>query len=117
MSTATQLTDFSDLYTDLQNRVRIQTGVTANENQAKRYINIALHDMHLGNHEKFHWSERQAVLRTQTPYTTGTVTISQGSNTLTGSGTAWNTNNNLAASPRIGNTKVVIGIPCCPTAS
>ena len=48
MSATSQLTTFSDLYTDLQNRVRVTTGVTATENQAKRYINIALHDLHLG---------------------------------------------------------------------
>lgn len=93
MGAATQLTDFSDLYTDLQNRVRVKTGETATTNQAKRYINIALHDMHLGYREKFPWAERSATLTTQKPYSTGTVTISQGSTSLTGSGTAWNTNN------------------------
>ncbi len=93
MSATSQLTDFSDLYTDLQNRVRAATGVTATENIAKRLINVALHDMHLGFAEKMPWAERRATLLTQPDYTTGTVTITQGSSTLTGSGTAWNTNN------------------------
>lgn len=93
MATTEQPKTFSDLYTDLQNRVREETGVTATENQAKRYINIALHDMHIGQAENFPWCERSAVLITQPQYTTGTVTITQGSTTLTGSGTAWNTNN------------------------
>ena len=64
MSATSQLTTFSDLYTDLQNRVRAATGVTATENQAKRYINIALHDMALGFQYKMPWLEREAYIRT-----------------------------------------------------
>lgn len=93
MSSTSQLTDFSDLYTDLQNRVRVTTGVTATENQAKRYINIALQDMHVGYSERFPWAERESLLTTHAPYTTGTVTTTQGSATVTGASTLWNTNN------------------------
>lgn len=93
MSTTSQPTTFSDLYVDLQNRCRVTTGVTATENQAKRYINIALHDLHIGFDYRFPWAERSAILRTQAQYTTGTVTATKGSATLTGSGTAWNTAN------------------------
>ncbi len=93
MSSTSQLTDFSDLYTDLQNRVRVQTGVTATQQQAQRWINIALQDMHLGFEYRFPWAERSARLVTQAQYTTGTVSVTQGSTTLTGSSTAWNTNN------------------------
>lgn len=93
MSSTSQFTDFSDLYTGLLNAVRADTGQTATVDQAKRYINIALQDMHIGFGEKFPWAERHATLITQPEYTTGTVTITQGSTTLTGSGTAWNTNN------------------------
>lgn len=91
MSTTSQLTTFNDLYTDLQNRVRISTGVAASENQAKRYINVALHDMHLGNEYKFPWAERASSLITHARYTTGTVTIAQGATALAGASTAWNT--------------------------
>lgn len=93
MSATTQYTDFSDLYTGLQNRVRVTTGVTATENQAKRYINIALQDMHMGFDYRFPWAEREAILVTQPEYTTGTLSVSQGGTTLTGSSTAWNTAN------------------------
>jgi hypothetical protein len=95
MSTATQLTDFSDLYTDLQNRAREQTGVAATENQAKRYINIALQDMHVGRAEIFPWAERSAILITQPRYTTGTATLAKGSVALTGVNgtTLWSTAN------------------------
>lgn len=109
MGTATQLTTFSDLYTDLQNRVRVQTGVTSTEAQSKRYINIALHDMHVGFGEQFPWAERRANLVTQPDYNTGTVTISQGSASLAGTSTAWNTNNAFGVdNMRVGG-KLTIG--------
>lgn len=93
MSTTSQLTTFSDLYTDLQNRTRVTTGVSATETQAKRYINIALQDIHLSFDYKLPWAERRGLLRTHAPYTTGTVSISVGSTSLTGSSTLWNTAN------------------------
>jgi hypothetical protein len=96
LSATTQLTDYSDLYTDLENRVRVSTGITATENQAKRYINIALHDIHVGTDYRFPWAERSAVLRTQAQYTTGTVTATKGSTTIEGSSTLWNTNNDFS---------------------
>lgn len=110
MSTATQVTTFSDLFIDLQNRVRITTGVTADENQAKRYINIALHDMHIGMREKFPWAERKTTLTTQKPYSTGTVTISKGSASLTGTSTLWNTNNDFGVkNVRVGGKFAING--------
>jgi len=108
LSTTSQLTDFSDLYTDLQNRVRAQTGVTATENQAKRYLNIALHDMHIGFEYRFPWAERSARLLTQAEYDTGTVTATKGSTTITGSSTAWNTNNDFTVKNMRANGKIRI---------
>jgi hypothetical protein len=110
MGTATQLTDFSDLYTDLQNRVREQTGVTATEDQAKRYINIALHDMHVGRAENFPWAERSAMLITQPRYTTGTFSVNKGSVSAVCDGSLWDTandfgNNNM----RVGGKVTVAG--------
>lgn len=91
MSSTSQLTTFSDLYTDLLNRVRVSTSVTGTVEQAKRYINIALHDIHLGFDYKLPWCERTHYLRTQAPYTTGTVSATVGNAGFTGSGTLWNT--------------------------
>jgi hypothetical protein len=88
-----QPTTFADLYTDLQNRVRVTTGQTATTIQAKRYINVALHDMSLGFEYKMPWLERSGQLRTHEAYSTGTVSINRGSAALTGTGTAWNTAN------------------------
>lgn len=93
MSSTSQLTTFSDLYVDLQNRTRVTTGITATETQAKRYINIALQDIHLAFDYKLPWAERRAVLRTHAPYSTGTASISVGGTALTGGSTLWNTPN------------------------
>ena len=108
MSTTSQLTTFSDLYTDLMNRVRVTTGQTATDNQAKRYINIALHDMHLGHQYKFPWCERQATLIVQAPYETGTVSIAVGSTSLAGASSTWNTNNSYGVANMRAGGKVTI---------
>lgn len=93
MGAATQPKTFLDLWTSLLNKVREQTTVTPTSNQAKSYINTGLQDMHIGYGERFPWAERKGRITTQAPYSTGTVSISKGSSTLTGVGTAWNTNN------------------------
>lgn len=96
MSETTQYTTFADLYQGLLRRLRISTGVTATDNQAKHYINVALQDIHLGFDYKLPWCERFYNLRTKAPYSTGTVSISVGSTTLTGSSTLWNTANSYS---------------------
>jgi hypothetical protein len=96
MATTEAVRTFSDIYIDLMNRVRATTGETPTENIAKRYANTGLIDMHLGTAEKLSWAERRATLITQPSYSTGTVDITQGSTTVTGtaaSGTLWNTAN------------------------
>jgi hypothetical protein len=82
--------------------------MTATENQAKRYINIALHDMHVGQGEKFSWAERRAVLITKAEYTTGTVAIAQGDTALTGTSTAWDTANAFGVKNMVAGGKIVI---------
>jgi len=96
MSATKQVRTFSDLYTDLQNRAREQTGIAATENQAKRYINTALQDMHLGQNEKYPWAERSGVLITMPKYSTGTILATNGSLSITGSSTLWNTVGSMA---------------------
>ena len=107
MSTTQQPATFADLYTMLENAVRVSTGITATENQAKRAINNALHDMHLGIDYRLPWSERRAVIRTQDDYSTGTVTISKGSTSLTGSSTLWNTANDFSVNNARANGKII----------
>lgn len=107
MSSTSQVTTFSDLYTDLLNRVRISTSQTDSVTQAKRYINIALQDIHLGFDYKLPWCERQFVLRTKAPYTTGGISINVGSGTLGGIGTAWNTVNSYGETNMVAGGKVI----------
>ena len=90
---STQLTTFADLYTDLLQRVRVSTSTAGSVEQAKRYINIALHDIHLGFEYKLPWCERRWQLTTHAPYSDGTVTATVGSTAVVGFGTLWNTNN------------------------
>jgi hypothetical protein len=91
MGATTQLTTFDDLKTDLMNRTREQTGVSATETQAGRYVNIALQDMHVGFAERFPWAERRSQIVTNPRHTTGTVTATIGSTSLVGSSTDWTT--------------------------
>jgi hypothetical protein len=108
MSSTSQVTDFSDLVTDLVNRMRLATGVTATDTIVKRYLNIALHDMHLGFDYRVPWAERRAVLRTQDDYSTGTITATRGSTTLTGASTLWNTANSFGITNMRANGKIVV---------
>lgn len=108
MSATSQLTDFSDLYTDLSNRLRGQTGVTSSENIMKRMINIALHDIHCGFDYKLPWAERSARLLTRATYSTGTVTATQGSTTLSGTSTVWTTTDAFSIANARANGKIKI---------
>lgn len=108
MSSTSQMTDFSDLFTALQQAVRVQTGVSATANQAKAMINDALQDLHIGFREGMPWAERAGELVTHPEYTTGTLSVNQGSTALTGSSTLWNTNNAFSEKNMRAGGKIVI---------
>lgn len=91
MSTTSQYTDFSDIYNALIQRVRGNTSDTTLIQLAKQFVNSAHKDIYIRNGEKFSWTERRATITTHAEYTTGTLTATQGSTTITGSSTAWNT--------------------------
>lgn len=93
MSSTTNVKDFQDIYTEILNKTRQNTNVTAITAQAKRYANTALHDMVFGFEYKMPWLEREGVITTMAPYTTGTVAITRGSTTVTGTSTVWTTTN------------------------
>jgi hypothetical protein len=84
---------FSDLYSAVLSNVRADSAVTAMINEAKRMVNTALHDMHISHGEFFPWCHRRANMRTQPQYFDGTIAVTQGSTTVTGTGTLWNTDN------------------------
>lgn len=93
MSTTTAPGTYSELYTDLLNRVREQTGITATETLAKRYIDLANRDIYVGTSEKLPWAKRRDTITTHPSYSTGTVAVTIGSTTVTGTSTVWTTNN------------------------
>lgn len=109
MSTTTQYTQFSDLYNGLSSAMRLTSGIVATDNICKRLINVALQDMHLGTDYKFPWAERNARLITQAAYTTGTVSYTQGSASITGTSTLWNTNNAFSVANARVNGKIIFG--------
>jgi hypothetical protein len=109
MSVTTQYTTYSDLYNGLSSAMRITPGITASDNICKRLINVALQDMHLGTDYKFPWAERHGILVTQASYSTGSVSFTQGSSSITGTSTAWNTNNAFSVKNMRPNGKIVFG--------
>jgi hypothetical protein len=95
------------MVTNLSNRIRISTGVSASETQLKTALNTALHDMHLGMDYRLPWSERRAVIRTQDDYTTGTVTTTKGSTAVVGVDTLWSTANDFGVDNARANGRIV----------
>lgn len=90
MSATTTPTTFSDLYTDVLNRVRANSSDTTSIQIAKRLVNQGLHDVHIVRN--WPWAERRARLNTNATYTTGTVAIALSARTtVTGTDTLWNT--------------------------
>ena len=109
MSSTTQPTTFADLYTDLMNRMRSDTGQASAVVIAKRLIQQAHEDLYIGNGEHFHWAERRATITTHPQYTTGTLSATVGSGTITGSGTAWNTANDYGQNNVRAGGRMTIG--------
>ncbi len=107
MGASTQPTDLTDLRTALINAVREAVGVTATNAIADRYLNTALHDMVVN--WDFPWGVRSTSLITHAEYTTGTVTISQGSTALVGDSTAWATANAFGVANARAGGKLILG--------
>jgi hypothetical protein len=91
VSTTSTPTTFTDLYTDGLNRVRASTSDSTAVTMMKRYVNQALHDVHI--QQNWEWAERREILITHPTYATGDVSIAAATRTtLEGSGSpAWNT--------------------------
>jgi len=109
MSTTTEVRTFTDIFTEILNKMRQPTNVTAITAQAKRYANTALHDMVFGFEYKLPWLERDSHIITQAPYTTGTVAATRGSTTLTGTSTLWTTSNVYGVNNARTTGKIVLG--------
>ena len=94
MSATTTPTTFSDLYTSLLNSVRATlgsaAGTTTQTQYAKKYINSALHDLHI--QQNWWWAERRDIILTHGEYITGSVSIASTTRTtLAGTNSLWNT--------------------------
>lgn len=109
MSSTTTPGTWQELYTDLANRVRSQTGVSATETLMKRYIDLANQDLYIGTSEKLPWAKRRATLTTHPQYTTGTVAVTVGSTGVTGTSTLWTTTNDYGQANARAGGKMVIG--------
>jgi hypothetical protein len=86
-----QVGTFLSIYLEILNRMRQPVNVSGILEQAKRYANIALNDIVLGFEYQLPWLERSATLRMRAPYTIGTVALTVGSTTVTGTSTLWTT--------------------------
>lgn len=69
MSDTTQFTTFADLYNGLLKAIRSDRSNSETIEQAKRYINTALADMHIGFAEKVPWALRDYSFSTTTTFT------------------------------------------------
>lgn len=69
MSSTTQFKTFADLYQGLLRAVRSDQGNTTTVEQAKRYINTALMDIHVGFADKVPWAIRDLAFVTPTGFT------------------------------------------------
>jgi len=108
MSSTTAPETFSDLYNALLGRAREDATLTATIEQAKSYTNIGLLDMHIGFSEMLPWAERSNYIRTNPVYSTGTLAITVGTNTISGSGSFWATNNDYGRDNMRDGGKIII---------
>jgi hypothetical protein len=87
MSDTTQFTTYADLYNGLLKAIRSDRSNSETVEQAKRYINTALADMHIGFAEKVPWALRDYSFSTTTTFTdiitvVGPITNSDSPNTV-----------------------------------
>lgn len=75
MSDTTQFTTFADLYNGLLKAIRSDRSNSETIEQAKRYINTALADIHIGFAEKVPWALRDYSFSTTTTFTDAVTTV------------------------------------------
>lgn len=101
----------SELQTDFLEKLKEITGNSTVNTIVTRFLNQALQDMH---QERWWWAERHSTIRTNPPYSTGTVDLAITSlttrRTVTGTSTAWNTANSFGDVNGIGaRAKLTLG--------
>lgn len=109
MSDTTQFKTFSDLYNGLLKAIRSDRGNSETVEQAKRYINTALSDIHIGFAEKVPWALRDYSFSTKSTFTdeveaVGAITI-EAPNSV--SYTSYDLNPGLAGTYEVGDKVAV----------
>src|SRR5688500_18447534 len=100
-----------ELRRDFIHRAREESGVTATNNIADRFLNIALQDIHNSPVANRPWAERRAVLITRAPYTTGTVDITTASSrtAVVCNSTVWTTTDSYGLANARAGGKIKFG--------
>lgn len=96
----------AELATDFLEGMKDVTTSSTITNLVYRYLNKANHDIH---QERWWWAERRAVIVTKVPYTTGTVAVTKGGTTVTGTSTAWTTTDSFGRANAAIGDKITIG--------
>lgn len=99
-----------ELQTDFLEKLKEVTGNSTVNTIVTRYLNQALQDMH---QERWWWAERRNTIRTNPPYTTGTVAVAVTSlttrRTVTGTSTLWTTANSFGDNNAQAAMKMTLG--------
>jgi hypothetical protein len=100
-----------ELRRDFIHRAREESGVTATNNIADRFLNIALQDMHNSPGANRPWAMRDGVVITRAPYTTGTVDITTAVSrtAVTGNSTLWTTTDTFGIANARAGGKIKLG--------
>ena len=100
----------SELRTAFLNALKETTGNSAINTVVDRYLNMGLQDMH---QERWWWAERRSTIRTNPPYTTGTIAVAVTDlttrRTVTGTSTAWSTANSFGDANAVAAYKMSLG--------
>lgn len=78
---------FSDIYNAVLRRAKIPVSDTTTLTAVKEFINTAYHE--IASEGKWWWLRDQRDIIIPAKYTTGTVSVTNGSRTVTGTGTTW----------------------------
>lgn len=79
------------LNTEIGDRLNLDMTITANKTRGTRWANIIIND--IASRYQWSWLYANTFIQTVTDYTTGTITGSAGSTSLTGNGTSWTSSN------------------------
>lgn len=83
----TQIKTFADIYNAVLRRAKVPTDDTVSINTIKEFINSRY--MEMAAEKKWRWRTEHRDIQVPAKYTTGTIAVTNGSRTITGTGTNW----------------------------